>query len=120
MPYRDGNPTLYEQFDADAARDFYTKDILKEAREDRVARKQIMSFIETIIGNLGAALIQRAPSDDTIIMEHIQTAYDAAKKVLIVVDDRPHTHAAGTMVGKNIDICAVCGQDIRHHFHSGQ
>ena len=76
--------------------------------------------IETVIGNLGAALVQQAPSDDKIIMDHVRDAYEAAKKALIVVDRRPHTHAAGTMVGKPIDQCAVCGSDIRDPIHTSQ
>lgn len=31
-----------------------------------------------IIGHLGAAVIQRAPSDDKIIMDHVQDAYEIA------------------------------------------
>lgn len=31
-----------------------------------------------IIGHLGAAVIQRAPSDDQIIMDHVQDAYELA------------------------------------------
>lgn len=34
-----------------------------------------------IIGHLGAAVIQRAPSDDKIIMDHVQDAYDIAVKL---------------------------------------
>lgn len=30
----------------------------------------------------------------------------------------PHTHAAGTMVGKDIDECAHCGKDIRNPIHA--
>lgn len=34
--------------------------------------------------------------------------------------DLPHGHGAGTMVGKDIDECAYCGQDIRANIHRGQ
>lgn len=34
-----------------------------------------------IIGHLGAALIQRAPSDDKIIMDHVQAAFDIATRL---------------------------------------
>jgi hypothetical protein len=34
--------------------------------------------------------------------------------------EKRHTHAAGTMVGKDIDECARCGHDIRHAIHAGQ
>ena len=34
-----------------------------------------------IIGHLGAAVIQRAPSDDEIIMDHVHDAYDLAVKL---------------------------------------
>lgn len=34
-----------------------------------------------IIGHLGAAVIQRAPSDDQIIMDHVQDAYELALKL---------------------------------------
>jgi hypothetical protein len=30
---------------------------------------------------------------------------------------RPHFHHAGTIVGKDIDECALCGHDIRHSIH---
>ena len=76
--------------------------------------------IENIIGHLGAALRQQAPSDDKIIMGHIRDAYDAARKALIVAREEPHTHAAGTMIGKDIDECAVCGHNIRHEIHARQ
>lgn len=36
------------------------------------------SHLESIIGHLGAAKMQRAPSDDRIIAEHIETALDIA------------------------------------------
>lgn len=31
-----------------------------------------------------------------------------------------HTHVAGTTVGKHIDECATCGEDIRAEIHAGQ
>lgn len=31
-----------------------------------------------------------------------------------------HMHVAGTTVGKHIDECAKCGQDLRADIHSGQ
>lgn len=30
-----------------------------------------------------------------------------------------HIHAAGTLVGKDIDTCAHCGADIRNNIHHG-
>ncbi len=33
------------------------------------------------------------------------------------VDDLVHVHAAGTLVGKHIDECARCGQDLRASIH---
>lgn len=36
------------------------------------------SHLESIIGHLGAAKMQRAPSDDRIIAEHIEAALDVA------------------------------------------
>ena len=38
--------------------------------------------LETIVGHLYAAKNQRAPSDDQIIAEHIETAYEAASGLL--------------------------------------
>lgn len=32
----------------------------------------------------------------------------------------PHTHSAGTLVGKHIDECAKCGLDIRSDVHSSR
>lgn len=34
-----------------------------------------------VIGHLGAALIQQAPSDDKIIMDHVRDAHDIAVQV---------------------------------------
>lgn len=46
MPYKDGNPTLGEQIDADMARSFYTKDILREARHDRDEIKRLRTAMQ--------------------------------------------------------------------------
>lgn len=35
------------------------------------------------------------------------------------VSDLPHVHLAGTMIGKDTDECAHCGQDIRSAIHRG-
>lgn len=74
--------------------------------------------LENVIGHLGLALCQQAASDDKIIMGHVRDAYEAAQKALIVIEGRDHCHAAGTMVGKDIDECAVCGRDIRDPIHA--
>lgn len=101
----------------------YVQSSLKlDAEEMKLAAQHpyaLKMHLECILGNLGSALRQRAPSDDAIIMDHVQEAYGAVRKALIIVEDRPHTHAAGTAVGKHIDECAVCGKDIRHPIHSG-
>ena len=76
-----------------------------------------LQHLENVIGHLGAALRQQAPSDDKIIMAHVRDAYEAAQKALIVAQQRDHCHVAGTTVGKHIDECAVCGHDIRHPIH---
>lgn len=34
--------------------------------------------------------------------------------------NRPHCHVAGTMTGKDIDECSLCGRDIRDEIHAGQ
>lgn len=34
--------------------------------------------------------------------------------------NRPHCHVAGTMAGKDIDECSLCGRDIRDSIHAGQ
>jgi hypothetical protein len=73
--------------------------------------------IENVIAHLGAALIQRAACDDEIIMGHIQDAYEAAKKALIVIEGRRHYHVCGTTAGLHIDTCAVCGNDLRNTAH---
>lgn len=44
----------------------------------------LTQHLENIMGHLGAALNQRAPSDDIIIMNHVQEAYNAARTALIV------------------------------------
>lgn len=43
------------------------------------------SMFETIIAHLGAAAMQRAPSDDKIIADHIDAALSAAKRGLAAV-----------------------------------
>ena len=30
---------------------------------------------------------------------------------------KPHMHAAGTLIGKHIDECSICGQDLRCEIH---
>ncbi len=71
---------------------------------------------ETIIdrarGHLGAAIAQSIPADDQIIMDHVKAAYE----LLWAIDK--HIHRAGTIVGKHIDECALCGHDIRHEIHA--
>ena len=74
--------------------------------------------LENIIAHLGAALRQQSPSDDRIIMDHVREAYEAARKLLIVIEGRGHCHAAGTLIGKHIDECAICGMDIRNPIHA--
>lgn len=76
-----------------------------------------LQHLEDVVGHLGAALRQQAPSDDKIIMDHVREAYEAARKALIVAEGRDHCHVAGTTVGKDIDECAVCGHDIRSAIH---
>ncbi len=73
--------------------------------------------LENVCAELGAALMQSIPSDDQIIIGHIRKAYEAAKKAQIVVEGRDHHHAAGTMIGLDIDTCAICGKDIRNDIH---
>ena len=50
MPYSDGKPTLTEQIDEDARRDFYTRDLLKEAQELEHENKRLIAALETIGG----------------------------------------------------------------------
>lgn len=78
------------------------------------------SYLEEVLSHLGACIQQRIKSDDSIIMDHVQDAYHAAKKAQIVATQRPHCHAAGTKIGKHIDECAICGHDIRNEIHAGQ
>ncbi len=40
-----------------------------------------------------------------------------ALRIIPHADDLPHMHVAGTTVGKDIDECARCGQDIRCSIH---
>lgn len=80
----------------------------------------ITRHLESIVGHLGACIQQRTTTDDKIIMDHVQDAYDAARKALIVAEGRDHCHVAGTTIGKDIDECAVCGRDLRDPVHAGQ
>jgi hypothetical protein len=68
--------------------------------------------------HLGAAIMQTVPTDDQIIMDHVRAAYT----ILCIISDvglaiAPHMHVAGTTVGKHIDECALCGQDLRCEVH---
>ena len=40
-----------------------------------------------------------------------------AQDSLDVVTETPHLHVAGTTIGKHIDECAKCGNDIRARIH---
>ena len=40
--------------------------------------RALLAIVEDLRGHLGAAKVQRLPSDDKIIAEHIDAAYDAA------------------------------------------
>jgi hypothetical protein len=40
-----------------------------------------------------------------------------ALRIIPHADDLPHVHKAGTTVGKDIDECARCGQDLRSAIH---
>lgn len=76
-----------------------------------------LRHMENVLAHLGACLMQRSKSDDNIIMDHVQDAYDAAKKAVIVYEGRDHHHVAGTTIGKHIDECAICGKDLRDPIH---
>lgn len=75
-----------------------------------------MTLIDEAAAVLGAALNPSDTSDSRALKSTIWRAYkmldDFRKK------DRPHTHRAGTTVGKHIDECALCGHDIRHSIHN--
>jgi hypothetical protein len=49
MPYANGDPTLGEQLDEDDRRRFYTKDILREARQDRDEIKRLRATIDRLL-----------------------------------------------------------------------
>ncbi len=51
----------------------------RESAADEIDR--LKNLLAEIRGELGACLVQRAPSDDAIIFEHIQSAYDLSKPV---------------------------------------
>jgi biotin synthase-related radical SAM superfamily protein len=53
-----------------------TRDDAEERLERENAR--LREALRTIGGHLGAALVQRAPSDDAIIFEHIEAAHTLA------------------------------------------
>ena len=40
--------------------------------------RALLAIVEDLRGHLGAAKVQRIPSDDKIIAEHIDAAYDLA------------------------------------------
>lgn len=42
---------------------------------------------------------------------------ELAEHALDAADEIPHTHVAGTTIGKHIDTCARCGRDLRHSVH---
>ena len=49
MPYKDGNPTLGEQIEEDQRREFYTREILKEAREDRDEIRELRGSLAELV-----------------------------------------------------------------------
>lgn len=51
MPYADGNPTLGEQLEEDARRQFYTKDLLNDARDLMRENRQLRAMVQTLIDN---------------------------------------------------------------------
>ena len=63
------------------------------------------------------ALKVAAPNLHEGIREH--SARTIAERIAAMEDPaKPHTHKAGTLVGKHIDECALCGQDLRADIHS--
>lgn len=75
------------------------------------------TILQTARGHLGAAIKQSIDSDDQIIMNHVRAAY-ALLRFVGPYSVQPHMHVAGTTVGRHIDECAVCGQDLRCEIHS--
>lgn len=49
------------------------------------------TLLDNARGHLAAALVQRAPSDDAIIMDHVQAAYDALRPIVSLTRKRPLT-----------------------------
>lgn len=70
------------------------------------------TIIERARSHLSCAVAQISPQDDQIIMDHVRAAHE-----LLSVIGKPHFHAAGTMAGKHIDECALCGRDLRDPIH---
>ena len=75
-----------------------------------------VDHLENIIGHLGAALRQQAPSDDKIIMGHVREAYESAKKALLVVEGSDHYFVAI----RPGSVCTICGRDSHAAVHVGQ
>ena len=59
MPYSDGNPTLGEQIEEDAARRFYTDDLVKEGlelgRENDRLRQALVNLLERLDQHFGGS-----------------------------------------------------------------
>lgn len=74
MPYRDGNPTLGEQVEEDERRRFYTKEILKEAREDRAEIKRLRTALQTSLVAMKLASVLPGVSAEYDFAHAIETA----------------------------------------------
>lgn len=56
--------------------------------------RTLMTMIENLRGHLGAAKVQRAPSDDKIIANHIDAAYDIALRAERIIESQLASEAA--------------------------
>lgn len=79
----------------------------------------VETILETARNHLSAAVHQSIDSDDQIIMNHVRAAYELLRFVG-PYSIQPHMHVAGTTVGRHIDECAVCGQDLRCAVHANE
>ncbi len=68
------------------------------------------TIIERVRGHLGSAIGQSLPTDDQIIMDHVKAAYE------ILGAFKNHIHKRG----EHLDICGLCGHDLRHEIHSSK
>jgi hypothetical protein len=83
----------------------------------------VLEALDAVVSATGAYLPPDGISKDECINRILQATdnprINAARENLKWARrSKPHTHVAGTTIGRDIDECAVCGADLRAGIHS--